>query len=202
MKIVEEISLQSIGPFSKSGAWTKTRKALHKAIREVEWPAGSGKFSIYPESGKARGKGNGVTPIKLGLMAELELQGWVTEDSPESSSKTRPGDLDAVLTSDRGLIALEWETGNISSSHRALNKMALWLMQSKLVAGILVVPSSAFAKYLTDRIGNIRELMPYLELWKSIPVKNGVLEIAVIEHDDTSTSVPRIPKGTSGRALA
>lgn len=37
----------------------------------------------------------------------------------------KPGKLDAVLYTDYGPVALEWETGNISSSHRALNKMAL-----------------------------------------------------------------------------
>jgi hypothetical protein len=45
------------------------------------------------------------------------------------------------------------------------------------------------------------ELDPYLELWRSIPCKEGVLEIVAVEHDATSTKVPRIPKGTAGRAL-
>ena len=52
-----------------------------------------------------------------------------------------------------------------------------------------------------DRIGNLAELEPYLDLWRSIPCEQGVLEIVAIEHDATSTEVPRIPKGTSGRAL-
>ena len=66
----------------------------------------------------------------------------------------------------------------------------------------LIVPSRALYSYLTDRVGNIQELEPYLKLWKSIPCKNGILEIVVIEHDATSQEVPRIPKGTDGRALA
>jgi hypothetical protein len=100
-------------------------------------------------------------------------------------------------------VVLEWETGNISSSHRSLNKMALGIMRGKIAAGILIVPSSEFARFLTDRIGNIRELEPYLELWQATPCKHGgVLEIAVIEHDETSTKVPRITKMTDGRALA
>jgi hypothetical protein len=97
---------------------------------------------------------------------------------------------------------MEWETGNISSSHRALNKMALGLLKEVITAGVLVVPSRLLYPYLTDRIGNFAELVPYLDLWKSIPCKTGVLEIVVIEHDATSIQVPRIPKGTSGRALA
>jgi hypothetical protein len=53
---------------------------------------------------------------------------------------------------------------------------------------------------LTDRIGNWEELAPYADLWKSIPCKNGVLEIVVVQHDAASTKVPRIPKATDGRA--
>ena len=79
--------------------------------------------------------------------------------------------------------------------------MALGLMKGLLAAGILVVPSASFAQYLTDRVGNYRELIPYLDLWRAIPCKTGVLEIVVIEHDGTSTDVERISKSTAGRAL-
>jgi len=79
--------------------------------------------------------------------------------------------------------------------------MALGLMKKALAIGCLIVPSREMYKYLTDRVGNISELAPYLDLWRAIPVESGVLEIVVIEHDDVSTDVSRIPKGTSGRAL-
>ena len=55
--------------------------------------------------------------------------------------------------------------------------------------------------FLTDRIGNIGELRPYLPLWSSVPIKEGVLRIEVVEHDATSLNVEKIPKGTDGRAL-
>jgi hypothetical protein len=174
---------------------------LHKAIRAVDWPVGSGKFTIYPESGKGRRKGNGVKLIKVELMKELAVQGWKLEEPLDIANVHRPGKLDAVFYSTMGPVGFEWETGNISSSHRALNKMALGLMKGVLAGGVLVVPSREFYQYLTDRVGNFPELEPYLDLWKSIPCKNGLLEIVVIEHDATSKSVPRIPKGTSGRAL-
>jgi hypothetical protein len=201
MKIVREETLLSCGAYASSAAWQQTRRSLHKAIREVDWPRGSGTFTIYPELGKARGEGNGVTPIKLGLMEDLEQQGWKLEEPLDIAILKRPGKLDAVLYTDYGPVALEWETGNISSSHRALNKMALGLLKGVLACGILVVPSRELYKYLTDRIGNMAELEPYLDLWRSIPCKAGILEIVAIEHDATSTKVPRIPKGTSGRAL-
>jgi hypothetical protein len=201
MKIVREETLISCGAYASSAEWKKTRASLHKAIQEVDWPRGSGAFTIYPEPGKGRGEGNGVTPIKLGLMEELERQGWKLEEPLDIAILKKPGKLDAVLYTDYGPVALEWETGNISSSHRALNKMALGLLKGVLAAGILVVPSRELYKYLTDRIGNMAELEPYLDLWRSVPCKQGVLEIVAIEHDATSMKVARIPKGTSGRAL-
>ena len=106
-----------------------------------------------------------------------------------------------MKSSDHKPVVLEWETGNISSSHRALNKMALGLHKGKIAAGILVVPSRRLYVYLTDRIGNIDELVPYLGLWRSVPYPQGaVFEIVVIEHDGESFEVPRIPKGTDGRS--
>ena len=201
MKIVRTETLLSRGQYATSYEWRMIRKSLYKAIRQVAWPPhGDGTFTIYPESGKARGKGNGVTPIKLGLMVELQQQGWKLEKQLNIAVVKRPGKIDAVLHTDYGLVALEWETGNISSSHRALNKMTLGLLTDVLACGILVVPSRKLSKYLTDRIGNMEELEPYFELWRSIPCEQGVLEIVVIEHDATSKNVPRIPKLTSGRA--
>ena len=201
MKIVREETLIRRGDYAASRAWRKTRSSLYKAIKNVDWPPGSGSFTIYPEEGKRRGMGNGVTPIKLGLMVELRTQGWNVEVPLDIATVERPGKLDAVLSTSHGPVALEWETGNISSSHRALNKMALGLMRGVLACGILVVPSRALYRFLTDRVGNFDELAPYLDLWRSIPCKSGVLELVVIEHDRTSTDVPRIPKITAGRAL-
>lgn len=75
MKIVRVETLLSKGAYAASKDWRITRTALHKAIREVSWPPGSAKFTIYPESGKKRGQGNGVKPIKDGLMVALAKNG-------------------------------------------------------------------------------------------------------------------------------
>jgi len=201
MKIVHVETLISCGPFAESLAWASIRSNLLTAIQAVDWPTGSGSFTIYPESGKKRKAGNGVTPIKAGLMARLGKSGWKLEEPIAIAARRQPGKTDAVLYTEAGPVALEWETGNISSSHRALNKMTLGLMQGKLAAAVLVVPSRVLYRFLTDRIGNWDELLPYLELWKSVPCERGVLEIVVIEHNATSVEVPRIPKGTDGRAV-
>jgi hypothetical protein len=134
-------------------------------------------------------------------MKQLYARKWKLEEPLHIAVAKRPGKLDAVLYTEYGPVAVEWETGNISSSHRALNKMTLGLLKGVLAAGVLIVPSREFYKFLTDRVGNFTELVPYLDLWRSIPCKQGILEIVVIEQDGTSTEVPRIPKGTSGRAL-
>jgi len=201
VKIVSVEVLLSCGKYAASKEWHRTRAMLHDAVKRVSWPPGSKEFTIYPQSGKKSGEGNGVKPIKNELMQELEEKGWKLEEPLAVAILRRPGKLDAVLYTSYGPVALEWETGNISSSHRALNKMALGLLKGVLACGILIVPSRRFYKYLTDRVGNIAELEPYLELWRSIPCKQGVLEVVVVEHDAESTKVPKIPKGTDGRAL-
>jgi hypothetical protein len=201
MKITHVETIISTGDFAVSRRWRTVRSKLHRAIKAVDWPPGSKKFTIYPQSGKKRGEGNGVKPIKNECVSQLLTQGWSTETQFENESFSVLGGLDATLSTRDGLIAMEWETGNVSSSHRALNKMALCLLRKQLVAATLVVPSRKLYRYLTDRIGNYSELEPYVDLWRSIPCTNGVLEIVVIEHDAESTSVPRIPKGTDGRSL-
>ncbi len=200
MKIVHVETLISSGEFPISPEWKRRRRMIHKAIKAVDWPPGSGRFIIHPESGKKRGAGNGVRPIKHRCIEMLTANGWRVEQPVDDDAGCKLGTVDAILKVKPGRIAFEWETGNISSSHRALNKMALGLMRGVLVGAILVVPSRNLYRFLTDRVGNFDELVPYLDLWKSIPCTNGVLEIVVIEQDAESTNVPRIPKGTDGRA--
>ncbi len=201
MKIVEQNDILSQGGFINSQIWKKATKDIEKAIIATDWPHGSGKFTIYPQSGKKRGQGNGVVPIKEPCIEILKKLGWKTEKLPKiENGVLETGDLDALLESSEGYVGFEWETGNISSSHRAINKLLLTLQQGGIRGGILVVPSNRLKPYLTDRIGNIGELRPYFPLWKTVRIENGVLRIIVVEHDAESTLVPRIPKGTDGRA--
>ena len=73
-----------------------------------------------------------MKPIKNELMQELHEKGWKLEEPLDVSVLNRPRKLDAVLYTSYGPVALEWETGNISSSHRALNKMALGRLKGVL----------------------------------------------------------------------
>ncbi len=211
MKISESVDLISRGTFAQSQQWKEIRAKIILAIEAAEWPQGAGNFTIHPESGKKSGMGNGVVPIKMEPMRILKSDGWTLEypwnvaqkslvGSSSSKKGTKPGDIDAAKMFPEGLVVVEWETGNISSSHRAINKIALGLIAKKCIAGILVVPNSNLAKYLTDRIGNIEEIRPYIPLWKNIQIEEGILELIVIEQDAESTDVQKIPKGKDGRA--
>jgi len=62
MKIVKVHTLISCGDYAGSDHWRQTRAQIHKAVRKCVWPLESDKFTIYPESGKKRGEGNGVGP--------------------------------------------------------------------------------------------------------------------------------------------
>lgn len=202
MRIVEEIDIIDRGTFPTSPEWKSACAMVREAVCAADWPPGTGSFTIYPESGKKRGQGNGVKPIKLETIRRLEALGWRTEGLPTiQDGVLGTGDLDALIRMRPGMIGFEWETGNISSSHRAVNKLVLAMLLGGLKGGFLVVPSNRLKVYLTDRIGNIGELRNYFPLWASVPVEDAALRIVVIEHDAESYDVPRIPKGTDGRAV-
>lgn len=202
MQIVEYCDVANAGGFERTPEWQRAWSDVQAAIAATDWPHGTGRFLIFPESGKQRGQGNGVLPIKKPCLEELGRRGWNTEELPDLEPGILTcGDLDALLDTKRGPMAFEWETGNISSSHRAINKLILTFMHGHVIGGFLVVPSNALKRYLTDRVGNIGELRPYFPVWQAAAIATGVLRIVVVEHDGTSMDVPRIPKGTDGRAI-
>lgn len=201
MKIVRIEKLIDAGTFSASNEWKTIESHITQSIKAVQWPPGSGSFTLYDEPGKARGKGSGVKPMKDGCMLNLEKLGWSLETPVDIATVRRPGPMDATYPVGERLFCVEWETGNISSSHRAINKMALGMIKNLLIGGVLILPTRAMYRYLTDRVGNFRELQPYFPLWRQLEVREGVLAVIAIEHDALSRDVPRIPKGTEGRAL-
>jgi hypothetical protein len=171
------------------------------ANESIEWPRGSGSFTLRDESGKKRGQGSGVKPIKEACMQTLKSLGWQLETPVDIATMKRPGPMDATCAVGDRIFCLEWETGNVSSSHRSINKMALGILKKTLIGGALVVPTRKMYRYLTDRIGNLQELEPYFPLWKALYVDDGLLVVIAIEHDAVSPEAPRIGKGTDGRAL-
>lgn len=196
MKIVQEASLVSVGSFEESSDWSIIRAEIREAIASIVHPPGTSMFTINPKK-----HGNGVKPIKEACTIALRDRfGWNLETSIHYATRS-PGKVDATKALDRHLFALEWETGNISSSHRAVNKMVLGLLRNVFLGAALVLPSRKLYPYLTDRIGNYEELEPYFDVWRSVRLEEGFLAIFVIEHDRVDSSVPMITKGTDGRAL-
>ncbi|MCL6611227.1 MAG: hypothetical protein K6T66_06780 [Peptococcaceae bacterium] len=201
MKIIHIERLIDKGNFSTSEEWKIIESHITQAIKSIQWPPGSGSFTLYDQPGKGRGKGNGVKPIKDACMLYLKSKGWSLETPVDIATLKKPGPMDATYPVGNRLFSVEWETGNISSSHRALNKISLGIIKKVLIGGILILPTRSMYKYLTDRVGNYPELEPYFPLWRSLNVEEGFLAVLAIEHDATNRSVPRIPKGTDGRAL-
>lgn len=195
MKVKESIDLIARGAEASSGETQAFFDEILSGIKTVVWPKGAADFAIYPER-----RANGVKPIKDACIRYLSEKGWEPEKRLRVGEDSSPGPIDAVrLLSSGKWFAFEWETGNISSSHRAINKMLLGMKRGMFGAAVLVVPTRAFYKYLTDRVGNIDELKPYFEIWKSDEIE-GRLTIIAIEHDREDKSVRRIPKGTDGRS--
>ena len=130
-----------------------------------------------------------------------------SEGAPPGDLHEGVGDFDFWLKSDAGFrTVVEWETGNISSSHRSLNKMCLALMGGLVDAAVLIVPSFYLYPHLTDRIGNVRELQPYFYFWGRVGqlVERGLLAVAEVEQDGLikSTDVRDfIPTGVDGNAF-
>ena len=115
------------------------------------------------------------------------------------------GDFDFYSESANGQrCVIEWETGNISSSHRSMNKLCLVMLAGLIDIGVVILPSQQLYRNLTDRIGNWEELSPYLALWHHVghSVKRGLLAVTVVEHDEVTDdpAVPFISQGADGRS--
>ena len=134
MKIVHIETVINCGTYARSKHWQVTRKALHASVRKCAWPPGSKTFTIHPQSGKKRDEGNGVGPIKMEFVRELRERGWTIEGAAKNHLGQQLGDFDAVLLGPHGPIVAEWETGNISSSHRSMNKLTMLVSDGVIAA--------------------------------------------------------------------
>ncbi|MBB4853390.1 hypothetical protein HNP40_000756 [Mycobacteroides chelonae] len=206
--LVDQVA--EVGIYTVTAPFGKVARHIRKAVAATVHPAGSTKFTIYPESGKKTNMGNGVKPIKKGFTDKLVELGWTLEKKPPRSDDddakgSRPGAFDCHYDFEDDELkpfVVEWETGNISSSHRAINRIGLGIKKGYISGGALIVPTVPLATYLTDRVGNKRELLPYYDLWRTWDqlASTAYFGIIAVEHDAESLDVPRIPKGTDGRA--
>ncbi|WP_184548817.1 restriction endonuclease [Mucilaginibacter sp. FT3.2] len=194
MKIEHELFLIKDGDFSKSIEFEIIMKEINEGIKCVTWhdPV---KFKINPVK-----MGNGVFPIKNDFIKYLKNRNWLPENKMSLAIGMNPGAIDAVKLTSHGPFAVEWETGNISSSHRALNKIALGIIQKQIIGGILILPTRTFSRFLTDRVGNYQEIAPYFPMYQHLSISDGLIAVIGIEHDETDINAPLIPKGKDGNA--
>lgn len=200
MKLLRVHTLLSVGDFERSETYRQIEAEIINAIHCIKNPATADGFYLFNEK-----KSNGVVPIKDAFIQHLDDCGWKNEHICEPAIKPRKIDSTKKLPNGK-FFGVEWETGNISSSHRALNRLTLGIRDGQLEGGALVLPSRSMYEYLTDRVGNFQEIESYLPLWKDqsyafeARCQGAVIKIFEIEHDGLSNQVPRIKKGTDGRA--
>lgn len=194
MKIVKIEIILDKGDTSNDPLFKEIIKEIRKAIKSVVWGE-SDRFVINPTI-----KGNGVNPIKHSFVDSLKDSGWQPEVRMSLVKGMDPGPIDAIKETEAGFFAVEWETGNISSSHRALNKIAVALIQEQIFGGILIMPVRNLSKYLTDRIGNYEELRPYFALYQNLNIKKGIIGVISVDYDDISKDVDLIKKGKDGNS--
>ena len=140
---------------------------------------------------------NGVVPIKEGCYELLEEHfGWYRE-KPLDSFSEKGGPIDVYKEFDNGVefrrVGLEFETGNISSAHRSMNKLAIGIENHDIEFGILLMPIHKLSYYLTDRVSNYEELEQYFSLVDSYP-----FAFLGFDAEDYSENYPILPKGKDG----
>src|SRR5690348_1229053 len=101
MKLVTVTGLVERGDFPTTAAFRRSMQDIQEAVDAVRWPPDALSFTIHPQSGKRRGEGNGVKPIKSGFMTKLKDLGWRLEERYARSQRInaerelRPGAFDA-----------------------------------------------------------------------------------------------------------
>lgn len=225
--------LRTMVLFDKGGVisspyWTNLHESYVRAIASIEHPRGSGSLTLRRKQRLPNNqwKRNGVGYLRKEFLAFMrDHEGWRAEsDVFLSRDRNQPplllypsleeyrepitsdfGGFDFMATAENGTrVAIEWETGNISSSHRSMNKLAIALSSGLMEVGVLIVPSRPLYEHLTDRIGNIGELSGYLSMWEGLKgvVERGLLAITVVEHDQLTDSedIEYLAVGGDGRA--
>lgn len=228
MKWLRTMVLFDKGDLISSADWRDVHASYVRAIGSIDHPIGSGSLTLRMKSrgGKDnKWRRNGVGRLRKQFLQNMrDVERWDAEgDVDMSRDRLQPairlypsldhhrepitsdfGQFDFMTIAQHGSrIAIEWETGNISSSHRSMNKLAIALSNKVIDIGVLILPSRALYEHLTDRIGNIDELSGYLAMWEGLKavVDRGLLAITVVEHDALTqeASLPYLPVGSDGR---
>lgn len=155
----------------------------------------SGSFTINSSSKNC----NGVVPVKEGIYERLEAYyEWFREKPlPYFEDAQKGGPIDVYKEfGDRSNpfnVGLEFETGNISSAHRSMNKLCVGIKHGDLQMAFLIMPIKRLAYYLTDRVSNYEELAPYFGLLDEYP-----LVVFGFDADYYDPNAPLLAKGRDG----
>lgn len=140
---------------------------------------------------------NGVGPLKEPCYRMLEeAYGWYRE-KPLNILSEKGGPIDVyksfVDNDSHFNVGIEFETGNISSAHRAMNKLSLGVHNKELHLAVLMMPMHRLSYYLTDRVSNYEELKPYFSLVSNVP-----FIMIGFDVEEYSSNVPCLAKGRDG----
>lgn len=148
---------------------------------------------------------NGVVPIKEKIYEKLEIEYHWFREKPLSylqDEAKKGGPIDVYKRFGPPpffKVGLEFETGNISSAHRSMNKLCLGLSTGDLDMAILMMPIHKMSFYLTDRVSNYEELEPYFPLLDPYPFV--VFGFDAEDYNQNATLLPKGKDGMSKRAI-
>jgi hypothetical protein len=147
---------------------------------------------------------NGVMPLKDNCYQKLENDYLWFREKPleyfhEQREKGGPIDVYKEFENPFTRVGLEFETGNISSAHRAMNKLSVGIKQHELDLAVLIMPVARLSYYLTDRVSNYEELEPYYILLEEYPFI--ILGFDAEQYINTTPLLPKGPDGMSHRSI-
>jgi hypothetical protein len=183
MKWLRTLILFDIGNLVSSADWQAVHSSYVRSIKGIEHPLGTGTLTLRRKVQYRRSNGklgwhrNGVGYLRSAFLNHIvDIEGWTAEGNvdlgrerdqppirlyPSLQQYREPitsdfGGFDLVTTAPNGTrVAIEWETGNISSSHRSMNKLAIALESGIVRIGVLIVPSRLLYDHLTRPIHRI-----------------------------------------------
>lgn len=186
---------------TKADYLIQTNDLAHQAFIEIKdsilqnCTDDSGEFTINSSEKNC----NGVVPVKEGIYRCLEAYYKWFREKPlayfEDAQKGGPIDVykefgDRIHPFNVGL---EFETGNISSAHRSMNKLCMGIKHGDLQMAFLIMPIKRLAYYLTDRVSNYEELAPYFGLLDDFPIV-----VFGFDADHYDPTAPLLAKGRDG----
>lgn len=140
---------------------------------------------------------NGVVPIKEKCYSCLETKFYWYREKPLECFPFKGGPIDVYkefLNNTTSLnVGLEFETGNIASAHRSMNKLSLALEKNELQLAAIILPIHKMSYFLTDRVANYEELEPYFDL-----LINRSFIVLGFDAEEYHPNAPRLPKGKDG----